>query len=142
MKDLFTGDLMTSVLSNLTQRTPLPPLIMRTIISTWHVHTDTRRYLVNTIADQLLARRIYDDTKGIIWTGFCWFMAQAIDTPPIGDCCEVLLKLPAEPLNVLLSHTNMVDRDGKSKLRDYVGRLSNRTIESRVLQVIDATNTS
>jgi hypothetical protein len=43
MRDLFTQDDVTSVLSQLVHRQPLPPLIMRTLINVWQVHTESRR---------------------------------------------------------------------------------------------------
>ena len=46
MKELFTQEDVTSVLSQLINRQPLPPLIMRTLINVWQVHTDSRRCAV------------------------------------------------------------------------------------------------
>jgi hypothetical protein len=43
MKDVFNQEAVTSVLSHLVHRQPLPPLIMRTLINAWEIHTESRR---------------------------------------------------------------------------------------------------
>ena len=43
MKDVFSQEAVTGVLSTLVHRQPLPPLIMRTLINTWEVYPDCRK---------------------------------------------------------------------------------------------------
>lgn len=91
------------------------------------------RYLVKTIAEQLLARRIYEDT-GSLWSGFAHFCSYAINSPSMGQLCEVLLRLPLPRLEQLLQEKPMVEQSAKAKLADYVSRLSDRVLDSEVYQ--------
>ena len=43
LKEVFGRDCITAALSNLVQRQPLPPLIMRTMIHTYTAHVESRR---------------------------------------------------------------------------------------------------
>jgi Symplekin tight junction protein C terminal len=43
MKDVFTQETVTSVLSNLVHQQRLPKLIMRTLINAWELHPESRR---------------------------------------------------------------------------------------------------
>lgn len=44
MKDVFTQEAVTGVLSTLVHRQPLPQLLMRTLINTWNLHPDSQRW--------------------------------------------------------------------------------------------------
>jgi hypothetical protein len=95
------------------------------------------RYLLNTVADQLVSRKIYADApKGVLWTGFVRFASFAISIHPIKPAAELLLKLPADNLAELLADQRMADRSAKAKLRDYVSRLQDRNIDSQMLIVL------
>ena len=43
LKDVFTSNVVSSVLGSLVQAEPLPLLLMRTILKSWEVHSDMRR---------------------------------------------------------------------------------------------------
>jgi hypothetical protein len=90
---------------------------------------------VNTIADQLLTRRIYDKPDSI-WKGFVVFGAFAFGSASIGPACELLLRLPAPKLDLILKDERMVKQDAAAKLADYVSRLNDRIIDCEVRRVL------
>jgi hypothetical protein len=94
------------------------------------------RYLVNTIAEQLLSRRIYEDS-GSLWSGFAHFCSHAINAASIGPVCELLLRLPPARLEQLLKEAPMADQSAKAKLADYVTRLGDRQIDKETLRVLE-----
>ena len=76
------------------------------------------RYLVNTIAPQLLKRHIW--VERILWTGFIVFCSQSVPA-----CFELLLQLPTAELETCLSDPKMAAKGVRGKLVDYVSRQPN-----------------
>jgi hypothetical protein len=93
------------------------------------------RYLLNTVADDLVSRKIYAD-EGNLWKGLVYFASFALSIHPIRPAAELLLKLPADKLEALLADQQMADRSAKAKLRDYVSRLQDRNLDSEMLRVL------
>lgn len=96
----------------------------------------SRRYLLDTVADQLASRKALVEDDGVLWAGFVLFASFAISIHPIRPAAELLLKLPAARLEKLLADARLADRSAKAKLRDYVSRLHDRRLDSEVLIVL------
>jgi hypothetical protein len=94
------------------------------------------RYLVSTIADTLLTRKIYDDK--VLWTGFVVFSSFAMDSASSGSACELLLQLPANKLDELLRDKRLRQNRARERLQDYASRLRDRVINQQILDVIQA----
>lgn len=94
-----------------------------------------RRYLLNTIADQLLARGIHKDT-GNLWQGFVVFCSFILNSASFGPACELLLRLPAAKLDALLRDERLVKQNARAKIADYVSRLHDRVIDSEIKRVL------
>ena len=121
---------------------PLPICTRRLAHNAPRRHRDTCasprtacRYLVKTIAEQLLTRRIYEDT-GSLWSGFAHFCSYAINSASVGPLCDVLLRLPPARLEQLLQEKPMADQSATAKLADYVSRLTDRVLDTEVYRVL------
>ena len=87
------------------------------------------RYLVNTIAPQLLKRHIW--VEEVLWRGFIVFCSQSIPA-----CFELLLQLPPKELETCLSDKKMADKGVRSKLADHVSRVTSHNFSKAMLKVI------
>lgn len=96
------------------------------------------RYLINTTAPSLVARRIHDNTESVLWPGFVMFIAKAMEDAHVRPACEVLLEMPADKLQLLLQNPKVKSNRVREKMLDYVGRLTDRNIDGRILSVLEA----
>lgn len=96
------------------------------------------RYLINTTAPALVARRIHDNPDSVLWPGFVMFIAKAMEDAHVRPACEVLLEMPADKLQLLLQNPKVKINRVREKMLDYVGRLTDRVIDGRILRVLEA----
>ena len=66
------------------------------------------------------------------------FIAKAMEDAHVRPACEVLLEMPSDKLQLLLQNPKVKSNRVREKMLDYVGRLTDRNIDGRILSVLEA----
>jgi len=98
----FPPEVLGVVLSQLSDHTPLPKLLMRTVMQSMLLHTSLRAFIVSNLLLKLIQRHIY--LIPVLWTGF---MAAANLLLP--QSIPVLIQLPDQPF-VQMMQTNKFEK--------------------------------
>jgi len=86
----FPADVLGVVLNQLSDHTPLPKLLMRTVMQSMMLHSSLRNFVVNTIMIKLITKHIY--LQPVLWRGFI-----AAATMLLPASLPVLVQLPDQP---------------------------------------------
>lgn len=80
-KEVFNTEVLAIVLQKLIEKSPLPPLMMRTILKSVQLHSSLAPFVVN-LMKRLLAKKVWEDDK--LWKGFvlCLKETKAVNLIP------------------------------------------------------------
>lgn len=121
MRSIFPPEVLSAAINQLVEQTPLPVVLMRSVIQALAVAPKLQNFLLE-IAQRLVRRQIWrEDSK--LWDGFLLFMCKTLP-----ESCSVLLALPPEQLQQAFASERF------KKLRHHLQRFvhNNPTVENDV----------
>jgi len=93
--DVFTAEVLAVVINQLLDQTPIPTLLMRTVIQTLALHSKLSGFIMNTLT-RLVQKQVWTEPK--IWEGFIKCCQRALP-----KSIPVLLTLPPNQLKQALT---------------------------------------